>query len=41
MGIVAETNDPSGDEEEIEIQLAPNLDGRKVRGVVGWVKKVG
>ncbi len=41
VGIVAETNDPSGDDEEVEIQLAPNLDGRKIRGVVGWVKKVG
>jgi len=39
VGIVAETNG-EGDDEEVEITLAPNRDGRKIRGVVGSIIKV-
>ena len=38
VGIVAETN--GDDDEEVEVTLAPNRDGRKVKGVVGSVIKV-
>ncbi|MGN0854182.1 MAG: PAS domain-containing protein [Kiritimatiellia bacterium] len=39
IGIVAETED-GADEDEIEISLAPNRDGRKIKGVVGSVIRV-
>ena len=39
IGIVAES-DEGEDDDEIEITLAPNRDGRKIRGVVGSVMKV-
>lgn len=39
IGIVAET-DEGEDDDEIEISLAPNRDGRKIKGVVGSVIKV-
>ncbi len=39
IGIVAETDDGE-DDDEIEISLAPNRDGRKIKGVVGSVIKV-
>ncbi|MBQ8125291.1 MAG: PAS domain S-box protein [Kiritimatiellae bacterium] len=39
VGIVAESED-GADDSEIEITLAPNRDGRKVKGVVGSVIKV-
>lgn len=39
VGIVAETSEGE-DDEEIEITLAPNRVGRKIRGVVGSVIKV-
>ena len=37
VGIVAETGE---DEEEVEVVLAPNRDGRKIRGVVGSIIKI-
>lgn len=39
IGIVAETEEGE-DDDEIEISLAPNRDGRKIKGVVGSVIKV-
>ena len=39
VGIVAQSDD-GGDDEEIEIRLAPMRIGRKIRGVVGSVIKV-
>lgn len=39
VGIVAETTD-SEDSEEVEVSLAPDYDGRKVKGVVGSVIKL-
>lgn len=39
VGIVAEAED-GGDDEEVEVVLAPDRDGRRVRGVVGSVVKV-
>ncbi len=39
VGIVAET--PEGeDDEEVEVMLAPNRQGRKIKGVVGSIMKV-
>ena len=38
IGIVAESD--GSDDDEIEITLAPNRDGRKIRGVVGSIMKV-
>ena len=40
IGIVAETDSDDGNQGEIEITLAPNRIGRKIRGVVGSVNKV-
>ncbi len=40
VGIVAETADDEEDGEEIEVTLAPNRVGRKIKGVVGSVFKV-
>lgn len=40
VGIVAESDEGDGAEEEIEIVLAPNRQGRKIKGVVGSVTKV-
>jgi len=39
VGIVAESSEGE-DDEEVEVTLAPNRDGRKVRGVVGSIVKV-
>ena len=39
VGIVAETTDGE-DNEEVEVSLAPDYDGRKVKGVVGSVIKL-
>jgi hypothetical protein len=39
VGIVAETTD-SEDGEEVDVSLAPDYDGRKVKGVVGSVIKL-
>ncbi len=38
VGIVAEGDD--GDQDELEIVLAPNLSGRRIVGVVGSLKKI-
>lgn len=39
IGIVAETEN-GADEDEIEVSLAPNRDGRKITGVVGSIIRV-
>ena len=39
VGIVAESSD-SEDNEEVEVSLAPEYEGRKVKGVVGSVIKL-
>ncbi len=40
VGIVAESSEGEEDQEEIEITLAPNRVGRKIKGVVGSIFKV-
>lgn len=40
VGIVAEAGEGSSSEEEVEVSLVPDYDGRKVKGVVGSVIKI-